>query len=157
MVRGRRFDTCSASRFLPTIPRPSKGLSRRTEFLAVPGPGARQVHSRFPRAEDRVDELRYVASYAPATAAAVTGGAVLYFDLHRPRLISGGPGVAEWQSVIAILTLLRFSKGAFNLLRIRRLVSSCPVTSVTAEFPATALQLALSQVTLPDLLGSLCR
>jgi hypothetical protein len=96
-VPGRRFDTCSASRSLPTILRPLKVLSRRTEFLAVPGPGARQVHSRFPRAEDRVDELRYVASYAPATAAAVTGGAVLYFDLHRSRLIFGAARVAKWQ------------------------------------------------------------
>jgi hypothetical protein len=153
-VPGRRFDTCSASRSLPTILRPLKVLSRRTEFLAVPGPGARQVHSRFPRAEDRVDELRYVASYAPATAAAVTGGAVLYFDLHRPRLIFEAARLSEWQSVIPILAAPQVQQSPSNLLRIRRLLSSRSVTSVTIEFPATGLQLALSQVTLPDFFGS---
>jgi hypothetical protein len=154
-VPGRRFDTCSPGQFLPTILCSSKILSRRTESLAVPGPGARQVHSRFPRAEDRVDELRYVASHAPATAAAATGSALLYFELHRPRVIfcaarnrgmAGGnhpPGRSPHDQ-----------PSASNLLRIRRLLGLCPVTSVTAEFPATGLQLALSQVTLPDFLGS---
>jgi hypothetical protein len=56
--------------------------------------------------------------------------------------------------VIPILAAPEVQQRPSNLLRIRRLVSSRPVTSVTIEFPATGLQLALSQVTLPDFFGS---
>jgi hypothetical protein len=37
-----------------------------------------QIHSRAPRAEDRVDEHRGVEGYAPASQAVVAGVAVLF-------------------------------------------------------------------------------
>jgi hypothetical protein len=45
----------------------------------------------IPRAEDRVDEYRHVASYASAASATSSAHADFRFDFHCPRLTSFHP------------------------------------------------------------------